>query len=48
MFDNDVPYMSPLDGSVLEYGINADDIVQCENDLLDNRDNEPSWPGLEN
>ena len=45
MFDNDAPYMSPLDGNVLEYGINSDDMVQCENDLLENRDNEPSWPG---
>ena len=45
MFDKDLPYGSPLDGDVTGFGINPDDMVQCENELLDNRDNEPSWPG---
>ncbi len=45
MFDNNVPYSSPLDGDVLDPGVNPDDMVQCENELLENRDNEPSWPG---
>ena len=45
MFEKDVPYGSPLDGDVTGLGINPDDMVQCENELLDKRDNEPSWPG---
>lgn len=48
IFDNDMPYTSPLDGDVLDPSINPDDMVQCENELLDNRDNEPSWHGNEN
>ncbi len=48
IFDNDIPYMSPLDGNVLDPSINPDDMVQCENEILENRDNEPSWPEYEN
>ena len=48
MFDSSVPYISPLDGDVLEPTINPDDMVQCENELLENRDSEPSWPMNEN
>ena len=43
MFDNDVPYSSPLDGEVLDPSINPDYMVQCENELLEIRDKEPSW-----
>lgn len=45
MFDKGMPYSSPLDGDVLDPSVNPDDMVQCENELLENRDNEPSWPG---
>lgn len=45
MFDNNVPYSSPLDGDVLDPDVNPDDMVQCENELLENRDEEPSWNG---
>lgn len=49
IFDKDMPYMSPLDGDfVLDPSINPDDMVQCENEILENRDNEPSWSGYEN
>ena len=48
IFDNDVPYMSPLEADVLDPSINPDDMVQCENKLLENRGNEPSWPENEN
>ena len=48
IFDKDMPYTSPLDVDVLDPGINPDDMVQCENEILENRDNEPSWPEYEN
>ncbi len=37
MFDNNEPYRSPLDGAVIDQEINSDDMVQCENELLENR-----------
>jgi hypothetical protein len=38
IFDNDEPYSSPLDGDVLQgLDINPDDMVQCENELYENR-----------
>ena len=47
MFESDVPYMSPLDQPVSDFGINAEQMIQCENQLLENRNTEPSWPGIE-
>ena len=47
MFDKDIPYMSPLDQPVSDFGINPEQMVKCENKLLENRDTESSWPGIE-
>ena len=47
MFEKDVPYLSPLDQPVSDFGINAEQMIQCENQLLENRNTEPSWPGIE-
>ena len=43
MFDANTQYRSPLDGDVLDPGINPDDMVQCENKLLENRGKESFW-----